>query len=81
MCTQEGRHLFDIIFCLYEGELKSFRPQLEDSSTRKYKLVNFVVHLLTVTHQSFSHFELLCNSRLSELRTKSSIELSLNICF
>ena len=30
--------------------------------------MNFVVHLLTVTHQSFGHFDaqLLCNSRLSK---------------
>ena len=35
---------------LYEGGLKSFRPQHEDGSTRQWKLVNVVVHLLTVTH-------------------------------
>ena len=34
----------------YEGGLKSFRPQHEDGSTRQWKLVNVVVHLLTVTH-------------------------------
>ena len=34
----------------YEGGLKSFRPQHEDVSTRQWKLVNVVVHLLTVTH-------------------------------
>ena len=34
----------------YEGGLKSFRPQHEDSSTRQEKLVNVVVHLLEVTH-------------------------------
>ncbi|GFS66193.1 leucine-rich repeat-containing G-protein coupled receptor 5 [Trichonephila clavipes] len=40
----------------YEGGLKNFRPQREDGSTCQYKLVNFVFHLLTVTHHSFSHF-------------------------
>ena len=35
---------------IYEGGLKSFRPQHEDGSTRQWKLVNVVVHLLTVTH-------------------------------
>ena len=34
----------------YEGGLKCFRPQHEDGSTRQWKLVNVVVHLLTVTH-------------------------------
>ena len=34
----------------YEGGLKSFRPQHEDGSIRQWKLVNVVVHLLTVTH-------------------------------
>ena len=37
-------------FYIYEGGLKSFRPQHEDGSTRQWKLVNVVVHLLTVTH-------------------------------
>ena len=38
------------VWAKYEGGLKSFRPQHEDGSTRKWKLVNVVVHLLTVTH-------------------------------
>ena len=35
---------------IYEGGLTSFRPRHEDGSTRQSKLVNVVVHLLTVTH-------------------------------
>ena len=38
------------------GWSEKFRSQHEDGSTRKLKLVNLVVHLLTVTHQSFSRF-------------------------
>ena len=42
--------MFEILSLIYEGGLKSFRPQHEDGSTRQWKLVNVVVHLLTVTH-------------------------------